>query len=256
MGVAPVVFLHGLGGTADAWRPVLDLLPADVHGVALTLPGHGSGPVLSDPATLAQLVQAVEMALDGRGIRQAHFVGNSLGGLIALEIARHGRALSVVALAPIGCLAPEEIGPLVRRLRISRRAATAIRPVARLLAKAAWGRRLLFAEAIHEPARLTPDEAHAALLAYANCPGFERILQDLSAHPPAALPSGLECPVCVAWPENDRLTPLRPYAARFEAALPSATHVTIPAAGHMPMSDAPGVIVDLIQRAVRSAAAR
>lgn len=38
----------------------------------------------------------------GEGFEKAHIVGNSLGGLVALQLAARGRAASVVALAPAG----------------------------------------------------------------------------------------------------------------------------------------------------------
>ena len=45
---------------------------------------------------------AVPEQLDRAGIERAHIVGNSLGGWVALELARRGRARSVVLFGPAG----------------------------------------------------------------------------------------------------------------------------------------------------------
>ncbi len=44
--------------------------------------------------------------MDAHGFDDAHIVGNSLGGYLALALASRGRARSVVALAPAGGWAP------------------------------------------------------------------------------------------------------------------------------------------------------
>ncbi len=50
----------------------------------------------------AVLADAVEAAMDEAGFETAHILGNSLGGYISLQVASHGRAQTVVALAPAG----------------------------------------------------------------------------------------------------------------------------------------------------------
>jgi pimeloyl-ACP methyl ester carboxylesterase len=254
---APLLLVHGLGATHRVWDPVIDLLAPHYDVLAVTLPGHLDGPpILSgSTVTLASLIDALCAELDREGIDKAHVVGNSLGGLLALELARRGRALSVVALAPIGCLTPREIGPLVRRLRVSQIAAGLVAPAGRLLVSGRLGRRLLFADAIHRPEALRPDQAYQSLLAYAGCQGFRAILAGLAAQPPAQWPEPLACPVCVAWPTHDRLTPMHPFADRFAAALPTATHLTIPDAGHLPMFDAPAAVAAIVRTHARTAPA-
>ena len=51
---------------------------------------------------MAAITDAVEQTLDAEDVGRVHVLGNSLGARIALELARRGRALSVVSIAPSG----------------------------------------------------------------------------------------------------------------------------------------------------------
>jgi pimeloyl-ACP methyl ester carboxylesterase len=92
------VLVHGITMSWRAWQSVIPLLAerhevfapslAGHHGAAPTVPGA----VVSVPA----LTDALEAQLDDAGIDTAHIAGNSLGGWIALELARRHRARSVV----------------------------------------------------------------------------------------------------------------------------------------------------------------
>src|SRR5688500_9054783 len=98
----PLVLIHGFTATWRCWAPLIaDLVPRfDV--LAPTLAGHDGGPVHPGdvPMTIAGAAELFERELDAQGIDTAHLVGNSLGGALAVELARRGRARSVIALAP------------------------------------------------------------------------------------------------------------------------------------------------------------
>ena len=99
----PVVLLHPLMLSHHSWRPVVDRLSQGHDVLALTLPGHWGGPPLPwHRASLDTLAAHVEGQMDAAGWATAHLVGNSLGGWLALELARRGRARSVTAIAPGG----------------------------------------------------------------------------------------------------------------------------------------------------------
>jgi pimeloyl-ACP methyl ester carboxylesterase len=101
---APVVFLHGLGGSRTAWDPQLRAL-ADTHRcIAWDAPGYGAAPALVGAWTFDRLVAAVASLLADAGESSAHVVGHSLGGMIAqhLAVARPAlvRSLTLVATSP------------------------------------------------------------------------------------------------------------------------------------------------------------
>ncbi len=86
----PIVLIHGNSASARAFAKQLDgPLGARFRLVAIDLPGHGASDDATDPSlyTLRGHAQAVRAAVDALGLAQAHFVGWSLGGHIALEMA-------------------------------------------------------------------------------------------------------------------------------------------------------------------------
>jgi pimeloyl-ACP methyl ester carboxylesterase len=97
----PLVLVHGIGSHWQMWSPVLGRVAAERDVLAVDVPGFGRSPVLDRTPTIAALADAVSELAAEHGIRP-HLAGNSLGGAIALELARTGRARSATVLSPIG----------------------------------------------------------------------------------------------------------------------------------------------------------
>lgn len=100
----PLVLLHGFTMSWRAWLPVLPYLAAHHTVLAMTMAGHRGGPALlpdGQPGAVA-LADTLCAQLDELGLDTVHVAGNSLGGWTALELARRGRARSVVAISPGG----------------------------------------------------------------------------------------------------------------------------------------------------------
>src|SRR4051812_6775475 len=89
----PLVLLHGFTGTWHHWRPVLGELVPRFEVIAPTLAGHDGGPEfpLDGVLTLEQGADALEQHLDELGVETAHFAGNSMGGALAIVMAKRGR---------------------------------------------------------------------------------------------------------------------------------------------------------------------
>src|SRR2546425_11189672 len=97
----PLLLVHP---TWRAWLPVISALSARHDVVGVDLPGFGgSAPLPHGVApSVPTLAAAVEEQLDRLGWETAHVAGNSMGGWVALELARGGRARTGVAIAPMG----------------------------------------------------------------------------------------------------------------------------------------------------------
>lgn len=102
----PVLLVHGLGGNAAGFLPIVRaVLRASRRVVAVELPGHGRarlGPGDS-PASMRECAQAVSAALLELG-EPAVLVGSSLGGALSLHTAAAlpDRVRGVVGLNPAG----------------------------------------------------------------------------------------------------------------------------------------------------------
>jgi 3-oxoadipate enol-lactonase len=95
----PLVFLHGIGGDAESWRPQLDAFAGDYRAIAWDMPGYGDSAPLAD-MTFPALVDAVLALLDRLSLPSVHLVGHSLGGMIAQAFAlAHPERLRSLTLA-------------------------------------------------------------------------------------------------------------------------------------------------------------
>ncbi len=95
---APIVLWPSLLMTGDMWRGVADHLISRSQVVLVDPPGHGGSQPLTDMFSFADCARCVVDILDGLGLDQAHFVGNSWGGMIGATLAathpdRIGRAV-------------------------------------------------------------------------------------------------------------------------------------------------------------------
>jgi 3-oxoadipate enol-lactonase len=101
---APIVFWPSLLMTGDMWHGVADGLIARSQVVLVDPPGQGGSQPLTDIFSFVDCARCVVDILDGLGIDQANFVGNSWGGMIGATFAatypdRIGRAVLMNATA-------------------------------------------------------------------------------------------------------------------------------------------------------------
>ena len=107
-----VVFIHGLGGSLNAWTPLLPALPRS-RLVRMDLPGAGRSSKAyalgeSTPhggkISVSTHADAVRRVCESQGITHAHVVGHSFGTIIAQHVAAQTPAL-VRSLTLFGALA-------------------------------------------------------------------------------------------------------------------------------------------------------
>jgi pimeloyl-ACP methyl ester carboxylesterase len=246
----PLLLIHGIGSRRGAWREVAERLAGERATIALDLPGFGDTPPLppGTAPTVDALADAVLAFAAELGISERlHAAGNSLGGGIALELARRGAVASATALSPIGFWSPLEARYGAVQLRVSRALARHARPLAVRLAASPSGRRAAFGLMFGKPAKHDPRELIADTDAFATAPGFDATLPHTRRY---AFHDGaqLRVPVTIAWGTRDRLL-LPRQAERARAALPQARHVPLPGCGHVPMRDDPDGIAALLREA-------
>ena len=226
---------------------------------APTMAGHNGGP----PAgtwlmSSAVLADHVERQMDELGWDTAHIVGNSLGGWVAFELERRGRARSVMGIAPAGgwtrwspakfeviakfilgmplFILAWAFGPRVLRLPFSRRLATYAISAS--------------------PDGVSERELSGVIDDVAHCPAYLQLLvkaaqlHGLRELAETAVPAHLV--IC----EKDRVVPSPRFTRHFITHLPDEHKVSVlDGVGHIPMFEAPGrvteVIIDFLEECTR-----
>jgi pimeloyl-ACP methyl ester carboxylesterase len=242
----PLVLVHGIGAQWQAFRPLLEPLAARRDVIAPDLPGFGASPPFpaAAPHTPQAFAEAVAGLLDGLGLRDAHVAGFSLGGAVAYELGRLGRARSVTTLSPIGFWTPLEAGYCRASLRAARALTRPLLSRAPGLLRSAVGRTLLESQLIGRPWRHRPDDALEAARSLASCVGFGPTVRDALVGD-YQWTERLDVPVTIAWGTRDRLLPPR-QGARARARRPEARHVSLPGCGHVPFSDDPPLVTRVL----------
>ena len=98
---SPVLLLHGLGGSHEAWPGLIDGLARSHRVVAMDLRGSGGSPLGDEPLSFALLADDAAAVLDALAFDNAHVIGHSLGGVVTQELlVRHpGRCSSAVLVS-------------------------------------------------------------------------------------------------------------------------------------------------------------
>jgi pimeloyl-ACP methyl ester carboxylesterase len=266
----PLVLLHGFTATWRCWLPVLAELVPRFDVFAPTLHGHDGGPLLPDPAvahTTEEAATHVETLLDDAGIDTAHIAGNSMGGALALELAKRGRARSVCAISPGGGWRREDTAEAERIIkwftRNQKLARASLPHAARIMARPGL-RRIALRDVMTHGDLVPPREAVQLLRSSVNCSVVDDVFATIRSG--QALLTGLDkvrVPTLVVWGSKDRILPLPRHAPRFREEIPGVAFRELPGIGHTPMWDDAGLIAatigdwaaDASRRAAASAAA-
>jgi pyruvate dehydrogenase E2 component (dihydrolipoamide acetyltransferase) len=241
-----VLLVHGFGGDRNSWLFLQEPLAARHRVYALDLPGHGtSGKDVGD-GSIAILADAVVGVLDAVGAGQAHLVGHSMGGAVALAVtARDPRRIaSLTLIAPSGF--GLEINAEYLRGFAGAQTRRELKPVVGQL----------FADESLVTRQLVDD-----LLAYKRLDGVDQALQALlatlldgdkqradSGPAIAAIADAVPVPVTVIWGSADRVIP----AAQAESVAGAARHL-VDGAGHMPHMERPAEVQAAIEENIARA---
>jgi pimeloyl-ACP methyl ester carboxylesterase len=243
-GGEPLLLLHGFTGTWQHWRPLLGELVARYEVIAPTLAGHDGGGALPAGMSLnfAGSADLLEAHLDELGLDTVHVVGNSMGGALALELAKRGRARSVIALAPAGGWTVGD-GEAQRLARFFARQLRATRITgARMAAivRRPGARRLALRDVMRHGELVAPADALQLAQSALRCAVAADAIAALAADREDLTLGELQriaCPVRLASPQFDRVLPAERHAPRYRREIPGVDAVTLAGCGHVPMWD-------------------
>jgi pimeloyl-ACP methyl ester carboxylesterase len=248
----PLVLLHGVGHHWQAWRPVIRLLTAEFEVIACDSPGFGASPPLPDAVrpTVGTYVDVFRRFFGELELGRPHVAGNSMGGAIALELARTGAVSSACGLSPAGFWTHHERRFCQLSLMALAKLPAAIRPAIEALVRTRAGRAILLAQLCGWPVRMPADEAVSALRDAWAAPAFVAALDALGDYAFSAAEQPWGLPVTVAWGARDRLLLYARQAPRARWMLPWARHLTL-GAGHLPYFDDPAAVAEVVRASTR-----
>ncbi|HET6354067.1 alpha/beta hydrolase [Streptomyces sp.] len=242
----PLLLLHGIGHHWQAWEPVMGILAAERDVIAIDLPGFGTSAALPDGVSydLTTVGSILGALCESLAIERPHVAGNSLGGLLALELGREKLVRSVTALSPAGFWSPGERQYAFGMLLTMRRAAQVMPlPLIEGLSRSSAGRAALTSSIYARPGRRSPEAAVAETLALREATGFH---QTLAAGRDVLFTDDVpDVPVTIGWGTRDRLL-LRRQGIRAKHVIPAARLVRLPGCGHVPMNDDPALVARVI----------
>jgi len=248
---APVLCLHGWGIHSYLWRKNIPALVAAGHRVlAIDLPGHGrsSLPAPGD-CTLEALTAHVLACLDALGLPRVAVLAQSMGGRIALELARRApeRIAALVLFGSVGLGEAPALTPLASRLPRPQTLPTAVflrRWMVDVAKRFAYGTRGTF----------TDDDVEAYWQA-AQRPGVIAALWQTLAEfdwrvLDAATLRVITVPTLVVFGTVDRT--IRPVGLEARvAAMPAGTLVWVQGAGHVACEEVPEEVNPLLVEFLR-----
>lgn len=255
---APIVLLHGIGRSLDDWTDAQAALAAAGYAVhAVDLAGFGGSDPIDDPG-LPAMARHVLATLDQLDVTApAHFIGNSLGGAVAMRIAVEapGRVASLVLVNSAGfgrqvTVALRALGiPGLGRLLLSRPSPKRARMVVKSL--------------FYDSTFVTPERV-ADAYALATRPGgadtFVRVARSLGTwrgvrpgwrRDLLTAVAAQRVPTLIVWGTHDLILPPHQIVAAARAFPHARTHL-FPETGHMPQIERTEAFTDLVTTFLRT----
>jgi pimeloyl-ACP methyl ester carboxylesterase len=187
--------------------------------------------------------------MDELGWDTAHIVGNSLGGWVAFELERRGRARSVTGIAAAGGWT--RWSPIKFEVIAKFISGMPILLLSRLLGQRVlrlpFSRRLATLPLSGSPYGISERELSGIVEDAAHCPAYFQLLLKALLLPGLLELAQTAVPAHVVLCEKDRVVPPRRFSRHFTDYLPANTKVTkIEGVGHVPMFEAPGRVTEVI----------
>jgi pimeloyl-ACP methyl ester carboxylesterase len=250
----PILLLHGLGGNIASWDDVAADLAKTNEIIAVDLPGHGASPVLPGSGTFGGIADAIADFIRAEHLEGVAVVGLSLGGRVALEMARRGLVGATVALAPGGFWNDKERRYLKAALLAGGKLSRLTRRALPFLTRYKAGRAALLAQISAKPGQVPPETALREPRSFADTPTFRDLVHDLADGPVQEGTGSTHGPVTIVWGRKDRLLVPRQAEQALEA-FPKAQLHWVEACGHYVPWDAPEETLRLIRQGTSQAEA-
>lgn len=231
----PLLLLHGFNADSDHFCRVSKYLRAHFRILAPDLPGFGDTRLDDGPSfRVEDLADRILDWLDAIGVHRIYLGGNSMGGYLAVAMARRApdRIRALWLLAP-GGLRTARLSPVLEEVAEDRHNPLVVRNINDF-------RRLLDYCFVRPPWIPAPLLRFLARRMMANAVRAQRIFDAMryDSSPLEELADNLAVPALITWGQADQV--LHPTgAALLEQRMPSTRSLILPGVGHLPMLEAP-----------------
>jgi pimeloyl-ACP methyl ester carboxylesterase len=246
-----IVFVHGHNVSWQHWLEQIEVFRDTHRVIALDLPGFGHSELPRAPVSIEGYADTVAAVCAELQIDRAAVVGNSMGGLVAAELALRHPALveRLVLISPAGVsdrymgfpakLIGHPVGGAVARRMFA--GGPPSERVVRALASRPRGRIATLAVLNARPVRRA-DRLHPAMV-YELAGGFARpaaaaAAVALARHELRSRLPQIQAPTLIVWGDRDNLIPLR-CGHEFQRLIPGARLSVYPDTGHNAMIERP-----------------
>jgi 4,5:9,10-diseco-3-hydroxy-5,9,17-trioxoandrosta-1(10),2-diene-4-oate hydrolase len=251
-----VVLIHGMGASVESWLHSVHALAQDFRVECVDLIGHGRTDKPAVEYRVPLFARFVADFLAARGIAEAHLVGHSLGGAIALQL----RALCPDRVRKLALITPAGFGrqlPLLLRMLNLPLLGEALSSSSR------FGARRFFDLLLHDPSVVSDAEIEE-FLALARLPGASQALLSTvrsnttlrGIKPDVRASIGdlvrkTNAPTLLIWGRQDRLH-LPAFADAAKLACPYFQLEWLDACGHAPPLEQPDRVNALLREFLRA----
>jgi pimeloyl-ACP methyl ester carboxylesterase len=241
-----IIMLHGFTDSLHTWDTVAEALDDRFRILRPDLPGHGlSGPAPNDEYSNAALVRFVGEFIEGVDAQTPVLMGNSLGGLAAWRFAAEhpDRISGLVLLAP-GGVPYNGVGdtplpvPAMLKFYLNQAPEAGVRTALSAMhadpARVSDGDITRYRDLMQQPGNADAFIARAAQFTLPN---------------PADDMAKVTVPTWIIWGVQDVMLPID-HADQFAAHMPNVTILRLNGVGHLPQSEAPERVVEILETLV------
>ncbi|MGD9952252.1 MAG: 3-oxoadipate enol-lactonase [Burkholderiales bacterium] len=234
-----LVLSHSLACSVRMWDPQIEALKGSYRILAYDTRGHGGSGAPEGPYTLEMLADDLKALLDALGVKNPHYCGLSMGGMIGQTFAlKYPGVFRTLMLADTTSRYPAEAGPLwEQRIAIARD--KGMQPLVQPTLER-W-----FTESFRQ-SNPQPVAAIAKLIASTPVPGYAGCCQAIPKINVTDRLKEIKAPVLVICGDKDPGTP--PAMAReIHENAPGSKLVMIPNAAHLSNLESPAAFTQAMQ---------
>ena len=237
-GERAIVLLHGVQGHLETWLANIASLAAERRVVAFDLLGHGYTGKPARPYEIRDYVDHALALLDVLGLKQAAWMGSSLGGWVCARTAAQfpERVEKLVLVSTAGLTADPAV--MAKLKTLGERAAS-------MAGSEGVRERLKFV--IHDPVKVTDELVDSRWRIYSQ-PEYRAALANINALQDMARRERnlltreelgrIRAPTLVVWTDHDPTASLAK-GREYQASIPGAKFVVIPDCSHIPSFEQP-----------------